>query len=74
MPESFDNFSSLYADNSKTIGYRLYLSPTQTNLNNVRTWAAENRIDISYGKFEQNRFKKSNKRYCLSDFLSIDGE
>ena len=40
----------------------------------VITWAAENRIDLNFDKFEPIKFQKTNKRYFLSDLLFIDGE
>ena len=41
-------------------------------LNNVITWAAENRINFNFDKFERIKIQKSNKRYPLNNFLSID--
>ena len=53
----------LFADDTKIIGNWFDLSSIQTDLNNATTWAAENRIDFNFEKFEQIRFQKSNKRY-----------
>ena len=74
MPLNFDNPSFLYAEDTKVFGNSFELSSIQTDLNIVITWATENRIDFNFDKFEQTRFLKSNKRYPLSDLLSIDGE
>ena len=56
------------------IGNSFDISSIQTDLNNVITWAAENRNDFIFDKFEQIRFQNSNKRYPLSDLLSFDIE
>ena len=71
MPEVIDNPCFLYADDTKIIGNWFDLSSIQTDLNKVITWAAENRIDFDFNKFERIRFQKSNKRYPLSDFLPM---
>ena len=44
MPETIDNPSFLYADDSKISGYWFHLSSIQRDLNNLITWAAENRM------------------------------
>ena len=74
MPDIIDNFFLLYADDTKIIGNWFDLSSIQTDINNVITWAAENRIDFNFDKSEQISFQKSNKRYPLSDLSSINGE
>ena len=74
MPEVIDNPCFSYADDTKIIGNWFDLSSIQTDLNKVIRWAAGNRIYFDLNKFEQIRFQKPNKRYPLSDLLSIDGD
>ena len=65
MPDIFDNPLFLYADDTTIIGNWFDLSSCQTDLSKIIIWAAENRIDFNFNKFEEIRFQKS--FYPLND-------